>query len=248
MGISELFWECNDVGHWPRPLRSCCFHVFAVGEDNKERAGDKMLGKIRQCLQRELENKDITTTDFGVFSRGQTLARDLMYSISPNGGGKWQALSYCIIPVLEMRKMKAREVKPLIQSDTVRGCPWSPGSCPHLVDALKVGPSRSPLVWHCCNHPPPPPTGFQGYPDEVLHWTTSTTETYCLRDQRVSRWVLLSAESCDIFSRPLPELLVVCWQSLVVLVCRFIILIFAFTSTRPSPVCLCPNFPFFFNI
>lgn len=81
-----------------------------------------MLGKIQQCLQRELENKDITTTDFGVFSRGQTLARDLMYNISP-GEGKWQALSSCIIPVLEMRKLKAREVKSLNQSNTVRVSP-----------------------------------------------------------------------------------------------------------------------------
>ena len=43
-----------------------------------------------------------------------------MDNISPNGGGKWQPLSSYITPVLEMRKLKAREVKSLTQSNTVR--------------------------------------------------------------------------------------------------------------------------------
>lgn len=119
MGISELFWECNDLWGIGPGLSEAAVSMFLQWG----RIIRRELGKIRQCLQRELENKDITTTDFGVFSRGQTVARDLMYNISPNGGGKWQALSSCIIPVLEMRKLKAREVKPLIQSNTVRGCP-----------------------------------------------------------------------------------------------------------------------------
>lgn len=79
-----------------------------------------MLGKTRQWLQRELKNKDITAADCGVFSRDQTLARDLMDDISLNGGGKWQPLSSYITPVLEMGKLKAREVKSLAQSSTVR--------------------------------------------------------------------------------------------------------------------------------
>ena len=97
-----------------------------------------MLGKTQQWLQGELKNKDVTATDCGVFSRDQTLAQDLTYNISPNGGGRWQPRSSYIIPVLEMRKLKAREVKSLTQSNTVRGSPCSSGSCPHLADALKV--------------------------------------------------------------------------------------------------------------